>query len=381
MTSEQKVSKLATVSANKTVVFYSPVEGQDVLVRTGVMGNDDSFLHALLHAHSKEYVQEEETEREKLVTKLKLNLMDKLDKKQWDRESTSLSVQLLFQNLIKDVLVDFYSSVKNEKAGKLSKSIYKSLSKYIETYQIIFELIPIGKMKNILIDVYALCGNDGMEKCKIEVVKRFKELGNDVFGSLGDDLDEKRKSHCIGKLTQLITEIVEGAEDKIRSEYKEKPKKFVLDDYAIELFSNKLNRDIYFINASTRVPYKFGVHTGRKTIILLWMGGSKYEVIGKLLPGNRIQREFYKDDPLVRRINVFLYKPELVAEQYPNLVPYLPKEHKDKMKLYTKSVSRSGSEEKETEEESKSSERSETSESSERSDTPKHKPSKRKSRK
>ena len=46
---------LQLLPVNKTVVFYSPVEGKDVLVRTGTIGEGSCFYHALLHAYSLEY--------------------------------------------------------------------------------------------------------------------------------------------------------------------------------------------------------------------------------------------------------------------------------------------------------------------------------------
>ena len=35
---------------------------------------------------------------------------------------------------------------------------------------------------------------------------------------------------------------------------------------------------------------------GRKSLIVMWIGGVHYEIVGRLLPGNRVQREFNSDD-------------------------------------------------------------------------------------
>jgi len=40
-----KMTKLKILPVNKTVVFNSPIEGDDVLVRTGTVSEGSSFFH------------------------------------------------------------------------------------------------------------------------------------------------------------------------------------------------------------------------------------------------------------------------------------------------------------------------------------------------
>ena len=65
----------------------------------------------------------------------------------------------------------------------------------------------------------------------------------------------------------------------------------------------------------------------------MWTGGCHYEIVGKLLAGNRIQREFDFKDSLIKIIHTYLYKPEKISDLYPNLIPYLPKDVRKKLKL------------------------------------------------
>ena len=51
-------------------------------------------------------------------------------------------------------------------------------------------------------------------------------------------------------------------------------------------------------------------------------------IIGRLLPGNRIQREYPPDDELINRIRTFLMKPESIDELYPELSEFLPKHYR-----------------------------------------------------
>ena len=58
----------------------------------------------------------------------------------------------------------------------------------------------------------------------------------------------------------------------------------------------------------------------------MWTGGCHYEIVGRLLPGNIIKRDFDFNDTLIKRIYMYLYKPEQIPDRYPNLTSFLPKE-------------------------------------------------------
>ena len=392
MTSQQQLSKLAVLPPNKTVVFYSPVEGRDVLVRTGIIGEDNCFLHALLHAHSKDYVQLDKNERIQFVSKLRANLAEKLDKKRWEEISAGLAVQIPFQEHTRDILQDFYNAIQKNRSSKSSKNVYKTLINQqndskndLDAYQIVCELIPLDDMKNTLADAYSKFGDEKIDKCKSIIIAEFRKLAVRVFDGLGNELDDTRKKYCVNKVVKMMTEITNEADSKAYKNYLTNLKDTTIpvDAFSIALFSDRFNRDIYFIDSKTRMPYQMVDKSsvkGRKGVILIWLGGTHYEVVGKLLPGNRIQREFYKDDPLIKRINVFVYKPECVSEQYPNLVPYLPKEDREKIGFFDQSVSHSESRSTEPETESKSSSNASSPSPVNPNPNPKRKQSKRRSR-
>ena len=66
-----QLETLRLLPVNKTVVFYSPIEGNDVLVRTGTIAEGSCFFHSLLHAYSKEYISMDIKVRMKFVKKLR----------------------------------------------------------------------------------------------------------------------------------------------------------------------------------------------------------------------------------------------------------------------------------------------------------------------
>lgn len=393
MASQQKLCSLAVLPPNKTVVFYSPVEGRDVLVRTGVMSEDNSFIHALLHAHSLEYVKSDENDRVKLASRLQLSVSDKLDKNRWDDVSSKLVAQVPFQENIKDLMVDFYKAIQKDRPPKSSKNVYKTLlndsktgKNELATYQIICECVPIDQVKTTLTESYSKSGDEKIDKCKAVIFEDFKKMAVKTFEGIGHDLDSARKKYCVDKVMKLIQTVVEEASSNAYKNYLSdlKNKAIPIDTFSLTIFSDRLNRDIYFLDARTRMPYQIGDNNNiknRKAILLMWVGSSHYEVVGKLLDGSRIQREFYPEDPLIKRINTFLYKPEYVAEQYPNLIPYLSTEEREKIGFFDKSVSKSSHSHSESRSHSEK-EESKSDTESEKSSTPpiKHKHSKRRSR-
>ena len=105
-----------------------------------------------------------------------------------------------------------------------------------------------------------------------------------------------------------------------------------VDSYNIGIISDRFNRDIYFLDGNTRLPYRDASHQnlkGRKSIIIMWVDGVHYEIVGRLLSGNRIQREFTHDDQLIKKLNTLLTRPHEVAESYPELIPYIPREFRN----------------------------------------------------
>ena len=104
-------SELATLTilpVNKTVVFYSPIEGKDVLVRTGTIGEGSCFFHALLHAYSKDYVSMNTCGRMKFVKRLRSSIARKIDKGRWESLSNGLIAKIPFQEYVNTILSDFY---------------------------------------------------------------------------------------------------------------------------------------------------------------------------------------------------------------------------------------------------------------------------------
>ena len=342
----QKLSKLTILPPNKTVVFYSPIEGKDVLVRTGTMSQGNSFVHAVLHAYSNDYVQMDKKGRNKLVKKVYSKISDKLLKERWIESTNNVIVQVPFQDNVVELFQDFYRYVQDEKSCQtkegetLSEELHKNKTD-ANTYKILCELVSLDNLEKVLNNVYDKCPDQFLDKCKKLIRDAVKNFTEEMLNILSENIDKTKREFCINKMDKLCESILNQAENMTFKKFIKNFKDFnvSVDPFTVGILSDKFNRDIYLIDVRNRMPYQFGGSEnikGRKSIVVMWVGGVHYEIVGKLLSGNRIQRQFDQDDSFIRRINTFLFKPDLVYDQYPNLVPYLS----DKRR--SKSDSRSG---------------------------------------
>jgi hypothetical protein len=95
---------------NKTV-FHSPIEGRDVLVRTGTLAEGNSLIHSVFHSHSKDYVQMEKKGRNKLVNKLSSKLLESISAKKWESASKNVLVHVPYQETVSRIFSEFYASI------------------------------------------------------------------------------------------------------------------------------------------------------------------------------------------------------------------------------------------------------------------------------
>lgn len=358
------MSELATLTilpVNKTVVFYSPIEGKDVLVRTGTVTEGSCFFHALLHAYSKNYVSMNNGERVKFVKKLRVSISSKIDKNQWESMSDGLVAKTPFQENVNTILSDFYRFIsradcyrvdysrvnysradcrgRTKSVRKIIRELIKDEKSMMEAYKLVTEMVSVDKgfKKSILPSAYDKCNDSNLSECKKTIVQYAVKYYKKEFKKLKGNIDEESVSYYVGKLKLLIRAVVDEAENSAYTEYIKGlcDTPMEVDSYIIGLISDKFNRDIYFIDSSTRMPYinsRDNIRK-RKSMIVMWTGGYHYEIVGRLLSGNRIQREFDFRDPLIEKFYTYLCKPERVPNKYPNLISYLSKDLREKLHI------------------------------------------------
>ena len=343
-----KYAQLEILPINKTVVFYSPVEGSDVLVRTGTIPDGSCFYHSLLHAYSRDYVNMNENGRMKFVRRLRASMAGKIDKDKWESMSNGLISRLGFQEHVHKLFIDFYQFIERKDTKGKTRILRKVLRNIeldnndedlLEAYRIIVDMLPFTECfeKNILPQTYSKTEDKLLFECTELMVRIGEEYYEKIFLNIDEKLDQKRINFFIDKLSKLIKSVCKESDNIAYKEYIESVQNSALDvdGYTIDLISTKFNRDIYFIDAKNRLPYRNGSTTHnikhRKSMIVMWTGGVHYEIVGRLLPGNRVAREFDPEDPLIKRIRTYLLHPEKIPLTYPNLIPYLPKEIRDQI--------------------------------------------------
>jgi hypothetical protein len=325
--SKHHISNLKSIPVNKTVVFYSPIEGDDVLVRTGVISEGSSFFHSLLYAYSTEYVAMDKKHRTKYIHKLKASLIGKNNKENFYETSESLISVDPFGIHIADIITTVYDFLATDNVtfkGKSNRKVIKQIKNNVENikvYKIIIDILPLDTLFSTIIPKASKQTSiDKYIKCLVKESKKYiKSTG------ILSKIDSKKATHIVDTLDNLLDIICKEAKDITYKEYIDGLKNIGLnaDSVSIDFITSRFNRDILFIDANTRLPYNHHeFNNNRKTIILLSINnGEHYEILGRLLPGNHIQREFDITDHLVEKINLINNDPDNAILKYPELLP------------------------------------------------------------
>jgi hypothetical protein len=254
----------------KTRIFYSILEHDKenpiTLVRTGI---PDKFniLTSLVYATSKSYINMNKERKEKMIKKL-------------------------YSKIMKKMFTDFYHGIETSKFNyEEIKNIYENLENK-EIYKIITEIVPLKKIV-------------------VSPIKNLKKSLENLDNSETVELYEKKK-FCISSLEKLITLF-------------ENNKVFLSKIFKVNIFE---------IDSNSRMLVKTFLDKNKydTSVILLKFqnkNDSKYEVVGKLLSGNYVLRKFKNSDNLVKKIKIFLYYPDLVKDQYPELQKFVENKKED----------------------------------------------------
>lgn len=299
---------------NKTVVFYSPIEGKDVLVRTG---NDSDLLHCVLSSYSKKFLFMSQEKKEKALKKLKV----KLDVQDKNKVNTT-------------DLRAFYTSIKNKKS--ISHNLIKNKNDTI-VFETLFDILSLREVLSL-------------NSC--ESAKKYLE-------PKVSSLPQKQKEYCLTKFSELYKNDLSS----------KKSDKFTDTKETISTITDKLNRNIFFLDCKTRLPYKVLDKVGSKKSMIIMNVGNGFEIVGRLLNGNVVQREFKFDDPLIKRIYTLLYEPSLIPKKYPELTAYIDDKDKKVNKEENKVVNRDKKRKEKSKTKSKSKSKSSESETSESSES------------
>lgn len=317
----KKVEKPKILPVNKTVVFWSPLEGDNVLVRTGVIPDADSFIHSVLHSYSTEYVDSSNDDRQIITHKLKKNIIKNISKEVWC--GMPQNVRKYRDNLL-SLYENFYKFMDNKPyRGKTCQSFIRQLIKKekdpkYETYKFVCSILTYYKLEEMVKDITTISGGPTFLKnsCKEYIYgkKEFKKANVEKVKVIIDLIYTFIDKSCESVYNQTYIDYINNFGNDV-------------DQNVLKLLSDKFKRDIYIIDSNNRLPS--GINNpselkGRKSMILLSIN-NHYEIIGKLLPDNEVIREFAPDDDLVEKLYFYCTSPEDVCIEYPELKEYLPR--------------------------------------------------------
>jgi hypothetical protein len=319
-------NQMKIISVNKTVVFYSPLEGDDVLVRTGTI-EDGSLFHSLLHAYSKDYTTMNRRDRIKFVRRLKASLFGNTDKENWI--NTFVTLEPLNKNVI-TILTNFYnyletsSVIKGRSTRRVIKLLITKSNSNLDVYKILKDLIPLeGPLKNHILPI-ATSKTTPQDYIKTLIRETEKYIN---ATQILDSLDKAKANFVKDTLVKFLAVVTKEAENSAFKDYYTGMKNTGLeaDNFTMEFISERLDRDICILSGDTRLPLNNpgGPPKGRKTIIILKVDNTHYEIVGKLLPGNRIQREFESNDIIIEKIYALINNNQSAGNIYPDLARYI----------------------------------------------------------
>ena len=337
-----EIKILSPLEYNKTVILYTPLEGSDIITRTGILEKTDSFFHCLLHILSKEYIKMENKEKIKLVNKLKKSLASKNEKENWENLSLKVINKIYFQDNLISNFKEFYNYI-NNKDIKLTDNINKIIKNCINNdkdknvYLLITQSIKLDILeKEILQKIFNnICEkniNESKQIIKKDLISYFKTILNSF-----KILNEKETVFYNNYLSKLLDNIINLSEETTKLKYiKNTTKNNYIDENIVNFISDRFNRDIYFIDSDTRIPYKISEDykiKKRKSIILLSLHNNIYEIVGSFLHGNHIKREFNHEDNIIQNFYNYLENPTVIIKKFPKIISYIPKKIRKKLHI------------------------------------------------
>lgn len=276
---------LNILDPGQTVKFNTSIYKDKDLVRTGILPDGSCFLHAILYATSAKYRNSVDNRKNTIVSEFRQTLGDALTKDQWlslsDGELSKMSYAVEFRRILdelyesEDNVTKFILNViKKEEVEKM----FESSLKYKDIY------FGAGKL---------IIGITNLFEDRLKPAKQYQSKVESLskrLKSIFDDLVQQAVNNALDKYKRILSNSSEW-----------------LGEEHIELLSILFNYNIYFFDGNTKEPYTFGKNNKypfEKSIVLLWVQDSHFEVIGKV-SDRKIMRLLNNDDDFIGEIQYY----------------------------------------------------------------------------
>lgn len=310
--------QIKCIPVNRTLVFTCPLSDSEQIVRTGVLTTDNnSFIHAILSAYSKDYYNMQINNKINFFHSFKKTLYPR---SAWEKISSNNEIKLCISTIKehahtlysfikkvmssdKDDLTVVLSEVKNRFVIKLIKDI---VSKNLAFYDLMTDLITEEDI-NVLIPENAELTN--LESIMLDNIKTHLNSLS-VFRNVHHD-----RIKFIQRTIEFLFKII--IEQSIYASYKAyihsiKTLEPTVD--TLKTISDAIKCNIFIIDSVSRLPVETSIDSDYPESILILKIQESYEVLGNLLPGNKIKRKYTNDDSVINRIRRHLNYEESVPD-------------------------------------------------------------------
>jgi hypothetical protein len=302
------------LESSKTLSFILP-SYTGKFVRTGVPDKDNSsFIHCLLHASYNDYTLKDTENKLKMVQTVRDKIAKNISKNEWEyfgsewRKLFEKNVIKVFDNVYEKLCPSRYNKSPPLKKSKSASSIVEKIMKneeivkYIGIYKVLFSEINFTHFMNIINKCIDSSSSKSIEDCKDTITLQSLLLISKILRAV--DIDEGRREAFSEKFSLLIRTILNETEMDIIYKLKQqvKDENTELSLQLAHIIADKFDRDVYFIDSSTMMPYTptDWKNKGNRQFIILLVIDNTYEIVGRVIDDtNRVQRNFKADDPII----------------------------------------------------------------------------------
>lgn len=340
--------KINMIAPNVSKVFYYSFQGNNTFVRTGTIGDGSCLFHSLLYAYSTEkYKNMDDSQKSQLVKRLRENLSSKINKDTWRSLNKGIISMISVQEFINQIFSDLYeysnhinneSSTSNVKYKSIVTNIYNKLNRDEKSKRIFSFLLQAIKIDDILSGdgIVEIASRDCSDliKYRKNIVKAAEDK---IHKILHEKLNKDKYEYFRSLFIRMVKLVFDYSENAAYKSYKVslENNEMYIDHTHTDLISDKFDLDIYFIDSNTRLPYLSGfdksTYKKRKSVIVLWINNSHYEIIGKVYDNNKVQRLFEPDDPIIELLYDFYCNQKKFCKENPQYINLLPKHMKNKI--------------------------------------------------
>lgn len=303
-----------------------PVSFADNLVRTGVIGDGNCMFHAILSSYSNKYIKLSDDEKVKYVERMRKMLPDIITKDIWLQIGYGETSRLEYSLILHTVLNMIYAYVLDNGGDSTeleTNQEFKQLVDYIEKNKSVCEFIchklPLKDLDRDILEQYKVDKDVYFDSTNF--VKLVKKYFKNKFGKNLNENDEQRFNALLVKVLDFFDKItktsIEAAYQHCRRQLGDN-NVWIGTEY-LSFISEIFSVNIYFIDASTLLPYVFGddqLFQYKKSIILLWVDDSHFEIVG-MIEDNSVRRTFNSEEDLIKMIHAYTVNPKKAMEKYP----------------------------------------------------------------